>query len=100
MEIYFQCLQNYFFQFAHRSELEERLIACYGGKAAEVLFLENCVSQINLSDLGVEDINFAQNLSMLMINNWHLYTKTISIQNETEILLSNAWGDLIKKILT
>lgn len=79
-------LQTYFLKLAHRSELEERLIACYGGKAAEILFLENCASQMNLSDLGVEDINFAQNLSDLMINNWHLYTKTISIQNESELL--------------
>lgn len=79
-------LQTYFFQLAHRSELEERLIACYGGKAAEILFLENCASQLNLSDLGVDDITFAQNLSNLMINNWHLYTKTISIQNESELL--------------
>lgn len=79
-------LQTYFLKLAHRSELEERLIACYGGKAAEILFLENCASQMNLSDLGVEDINFAQNLSHLMVNNWHLYTKTISIQNESELL--------------
>ncbi|WPT18787.1 ATP-dependent zinc metalloprotease FtsH (chloroplast) [Picochlorum sp. SENEW3] len=79
-------LQTYFLKLAHRSELEERLIACYGGKAAEILFLENCASQMNLSDLGVEDINFAQNLSHLMVKNWHLYTKTISIQNESELL--------------
>ena len=79
-------LQTYFFQFAHRSQLEERLISCYAGKASEILFLENYSTEINLSDLGVEDIEFAQNLINLMIDQWYLYTKTTSIQNQIEIL--------------
>jgi ATP-dependent Zn protease len=79
-------LQTYFFQFAHRSQLEERLIGCYAGKAAEVLFLENYSAEINLSDLGIEDIEFAQNLISLMINHWYLYTKTITIQNNVKLL--------------
>jgi ATP-dependent Zn protease len=79
-------LQKYFFQFAHRSQLEERLIGCYAGKAAEVLFLENYSAEINLSDLGIEDIEFAQNLISLMVNHWYLYSKTIAIQNNVKLL--------------
>ena len=79
-------LQTYFFQFAHRSQLEERLIGCYAGKAAEVLFLETYSAEINLSDLGIEDIEFAQNLISLMIDHWYLYSKTIAIQNNVKLL--------------
>lgn len=79
-------LQTYFFQFAHRSQLEERLIGCYAGKAAEVLFLENYSAEINLSDLGIEDIEFAQNLICLMVDHWYLYSKTIAIQNNVKLL--------------
>jgi ATP-dependent Zn protease len=79
-------LQTYFFKFAHRSQLEERLIGCYAGKAAEVLFLEGYSSEINLSDLGIEDIEFAQNLITLMIEHWYLYTNTIATQNNMQIL--------------
>ena len=79
-------LQTYFFQFAHRSQLEERLIGCYAGKAAEVLFLENYSAEINLSDLGIEDIEFAQNLISLMIDHWYLYNKTIGVQNNVKLL--------------
>jgi ATP-dependent Zn protease len=79
-------LQTYFFQFAHRSQLEERLIGCYAGKAAEVLFLENYSAEINLSDLGIEDIEFAQNLISLMIDHWYLYSKTIGLQNNVKLL--------------
>jgi ATP-dependent Zn protease len=79
-------LQTYFFQFAHRSQLEDRLVGCYAGKAAEVLFLENYSAEINLSDLGSEDIEFAQNLITLMIDHWYLYSKTITIQNNSKIL--------------
>ena len=79
-------LQTYFFQFAHRSQLEERLIGCYAGKAAEVLFLENYSAEINLSDLGIEDIEFAQNLISLMVDHWYLYSKTIGVQNNVKLL--------------
>ena len=79
-------LQTYFFQFAHRSQLEDRLVSCYAGKAAEILFLENYSAEMNLSDLGSEDIEFAQNLITLMIDHWYLYSKTITIQNNSKIL--------------
>ena len=79
-------LQTYFFQFAHRSQLEDRLVGCYAGKAAEILFLENYSAEINLSDLGTEDIEFAQNLITLMIDHWYLYSKTITTQNNSKIL--------------
>ena len=32
-------VQKYFFQFARRIELEHRIIGCYAGKAAEILFI-------------------------------------------------------------
>ena len=79
-------LQTYFFQFAQRQELEERIIGCYGGKAAEVLFLQTIQNEINLSDLGIEDIQFGQSLIQLMIEKWYLYGNHFSIQQITHIL--------------
>ena len=79
-------LQKYFFRFARRIELEHRIIGCYAGKAAEILFLQDCFQLNNLSDLGVEDIQFAQNLIGYMIDNWYFYGKTIAIQENSNIL--------------
>lgn len=78
-------LQSYFFKYAQRCELEDRVIGCYGGKAAEVLFLQTLHNNTNLSDLGLEDIQFAQNLIETMMNTWYLYGKEISIQKETQL---------------
>ena len=78
-------LQKYFFRFARRIELEHRIIGCYAGKAAEILLLQNSSSESNLSDLGVEDIQFAQNLIEWMVEKWYLYSKTIAIQSLTAL---------------
>lgn len=82
-----QNLQTYLFRFARRVELEHRLIGCYAGKAAEILFLENGAQDavLNLSDYGLEDIQFAQNLSQLMIKEWLFYTETLPTQENSEI---------------
>lgn len=79
-------LQKYFFRFARRIELEHRIIGCYAGKAAEILFLQQNSHSSNLSDLGVEDIQFAQNLIKYMIKNWYFYGKNVSIQENANIL--------------
>jgi ATP-dependent Zn protease len=79
-------LQKYFFRFGRRIELEHRIIGCYGGKAAEILFLQDINYTTNLSDLGTEDIQFAQNLIHYMIENWHFYGKNILIQQNASIL--------------
>jgi ATP-dependent Zn protease len=81
-------LQKYFFQFARRSELEQRIIGCYAGKAAEILFLQNSsisAGSTDLSDLGSEDILFAQNLINCMIDKWFLYSKNHAIKHFTQI---------------
>ena len=77
-------LQKYFFQFARRCQLEERIIGCYGGKAAEILFLENY--SIHLSTFGLEDLNFAFVLICFTIEKWYLYSKSTIISQLTQIL--------------
>jgi ATP-dependent Zn protease len=79
-------LQKYFFRFARRIELEHRIIGCYAGKAAEILFLQDNLHLNNLSDLGTEDIQFAQNLIKYMIQNWYFYGKTSGIHENLNIL--------------
>jgi len=79
-------LQKYFFRFARRIELEHRIIGCYAGKAAEILFLQESLQLNNLSDLGTEDIQFAQNLIRYMIQNWYFYSKTALIHENTNII--------------
>ena len=79
-------LQKYFFRFARRIELEHRIIGCYAGKAAEFLFLQDNLHLNNLSDLGIEDIQFAQNLIKYMIQNWYFYGKTSGIHENLNIL--------------
>ena len=79
-------LQKYFFRFARRVELEHRIIGCYAGKAAEILLLQSSTFESNLSDLGIEDIQFAQNLVECMIQKWYLYSKTIPSKNTSSIL--------------
>lgn len=76
-------VQKYFFQFARRCELEHRVLGCYGGKAAEILFLEQTPS--NVSNLGVDDLSFAQILITFIIDKWYLYSKNTSMKKGTEI---------------
>ena len=81
-----QNLQKYFFRFARRIELEHRVIGCYAGKAAEILFLQDLSLTTNISDLGTEDIQFAQNLLQSMIQYWYFYGKNISIEKQCNTL--------------
>ena len=76
-------VQKYFFQFARRCELEHRILGCYGGKAAEILFLEQTPS--NVSNLGVDDLSFAQILITFIIDKWYLYSKNTAMKKGTEI---------------
>ena len=76
-------VQKYFFQFARRYELEDRILGCYGGKAAEILFLQDRPS--NVSSLGIEDLSFAQILITFIIDKWYLYSKTTAIKKGTQI---------------
>ena len=46
------------------------------GKAAEILLLQSATFE-STSDLGTEDIQFAQNLIDCMIQKWYLYSKTV-----------------------
>jgi ATP-dependent Zn protease len=94
-------LQKYFFRFARRIELEHRIIGCYAGKAAEILFLQEVSHSTNLSDLGTEDIQFAQNLIKYMIQNWYFYGKNIAIQQNSNILTlfnEKEYRDLTDKV--
>ena len=79
-------LQNYVFRFARRIELEHRLIGCYAGKAAEILFLQQGNAFLNVSDLGLEDLHFAQNLITLMVENWTFYSTTSLTHQNSEII--------------
>lgn len=70
-------LEKAFFEFARVSELTERIIGCYAGKAAEFLFLCKW-SSTGLSEsstLGLEDQIFAQKLVYFMLENCHFYSK-------------------------
>nr|YP_009455936.1 ATP-dependent zinc metalloprotease FtsH [Chlorella heliozoae]AST08748.1 ATP-dependent zinc metalloprotease FtsH [Chlorella heliozoae] len=64
------------------SEIHDRLIGCYGGKAAEFLFLANFSSQRlgQLSTLGVEDLRFAQELIYHSLEKFYFYSKRTHTQ--------------------
>ena len=89
-------LQNSFFRFARRNELEHRIIGCYSGKVAEILFLQklSCLDSsfsftqpfnINLSTIGLEDILFGQILIKFLIENWYLYSIQPLFHSLTEL---------------
>ena len=86
-------LQKYFFQFARRSELEHRIVGCYGGKAAEILLLQN--SPVNVSSFGLEDLSFAFVLSCFTIEKWYLYSKSTLINQLTQIISNKNSKELI-----
>jgi ATP-dependent Zn protease len=94
-------LQKYFFRFARRIELEHRIIGCYAGKAAEILLLQSSTFESNLSDLGTEDIQFAQNLIDCMVQKWYLYSKTTTVRKTSSIVTTknlNEYRDVHEKI--
>lgn len=91
-----QNLQNYFFKFARRNELEDRIIGCYSGKVGEILFLQkvsafesmstiNQLFNINLSTIGLEDLSFGQVLVKFLIENWYLYSTESLSYKMTEL---------------
>lgn len=83
-------LQNSIFEFARLCEITDRLVGCYAGKAAEVLFVQQFSSSkyAQLSTLGFEDLLFAQKLVYCILEKWSLYSKKTHIQ-QTAHLASN-----------
>lgn len=83
-------LQNSIFEFARLCEITDRLVGCYSGKAAEVLFVQQFSSSqyVQLSTLGLDDLLFAQKLVYCILEKWSFYSKKSHIQ-QTAQLASN-----------
>ena len=75
-------LQNSVFEFALLHEVTDRLIGCYGGKAAEFLFLQKFAKRgsSQMSTLGLEDLLFAQKLIYCILDKWYFYSKRSLMQ--------------------
>ncbi len=123
-------LERYFFYLARRCVLETRLVGCYAGKAAEVLFLQNTsnayltvlknsikkkdfetlislstlsqkssgddqnkllsnnskrLNLSNLSNVGLEDLRFGQEISYFMIEKTYLFSIKNAIRKTIEL---------------
>lgn len=89
-------LQKYFFRFARRNELEQRIIGSYSGKVAEIFFLQKLsgidsfslnreVFNVNLSTLGLNDLSFAQVLIKFLIEKWYSYSNKPLIKNLIQV---------------
>ena len=75
-------LYENFLKGAQPKDLQERLIGCYAGKAAELLFLEHAADQdgfVYQSTLGIEDFHFAQELVDLMVKKWAWYSNLATV---------------------
>nr|YP_010704284.1 putative plastid division protein [Micractinium simplicissimum]WCO87790.1 putative plastid division protein [Micractinium simplicissimum] len=70
-------LQNSVFEFARLCEITDRLVGCYAGKAAEMLFVQQFSSSkyAQLSTLGLDDLLFAQKLIYSVLEKWSFYSK-------------------------
>ena len=70
-------LQTTVFEFARLSEINDRLVGCYAGKAAEFLFLEKFASyrSSQRSTLGLEDLLFGQTLAYALLEKFLFYSK-------------------------
>jgi ATP-dependent Zn protease len=77
-------LQNSIFEFSRLSEITDRLVGCYAGKAAEVLFIQQFSSSKygQFSTLGLEDLLFAQKLIKCILEKWIFYSKKSYIQEK------------------
>ncbi len=77
-------LQNSLFDFSRLSEITDRLVGCYAGKAAEVLFIQQFSSKKygQFSTLGLEDLLFAQKLIKSILEKWIFYSKKSYIQEK------------------
>ena len=96
-------LQNSVFEFARICELNDRLVGCYAGKAAEFLFLESFSSRgvSHMSTLGIEDLLFAQKLIYSLLEKSCFYSKKSQIQkniNLFENLNSREFQEIPEKI--
>ncbi len=123
-------LERYFFYLARRCVLETRLVGCYAGKAAEILFLQNTsnayltvlknsikkkdfetlislstptkksylddqnyplsndskkLNLSNLSNLGLEDLRFGQEISYFMVEKTYLFSIKNAIRKTIEL---------------
>lgn len=80
-------LQNSLFDFARLSEINDRLVGCYAGKAAEFLFLENFSSRksYHMSTLGLEDLLFGQKLIYSLLEKSFFYSKRTQTQKNINL---------------
>nr|QGT76986.1 putative plastid division protein [Micractinium pusillum] len=79
-------LQNSEFEFARLCEITDRLVGCYAGKAAEILFVQQFSSSCaQLSTIGLEDLLFAQKLIYCILEKWSFYSKKSHIQQTTHL---------------
>lgn len=87
-------LQTTVFQFGRLSEINDRLIGCYAGKAAEFLFLEKFASygSSQRSTLGLEDLRFGQTLAYCLLEKFLFYSK--KSYNQQTIALSENINEL------
>lgn len=69
--------QHSFVEFTRLSEIHDRLVGSYAGKAAEFLFLQNFSSRqsYHLSTLGLEDLLVAQKLIYILLEKYCCYTR-------------------------
>jgi hypothetical protein len=83
-------LQDSIFASSRLCELNDRVVACYAGKAAEFLFLAtfSMGRPSVFSTLGIEDLIFAQKLVYCMLENWSFYSKKSQSQQTIRLKLN------------
>jgi len=81
-------LQNSVFQFAKVGEINDRLVGCYAGKAAEFLFVNDFSKSSQISTLGIEDLLFGQKLIYSMLEKWAFFSKKSQIQETISLPLN------------
>lgn len=96
-------LQNSIFEFARLGEINDRLVGCYAGKAAEILFIQQFSSSkyAQLSTLGFEDLLFAQKLIYCLLEKWSLFSKKRHIQQTTHLapnINTREFREIIEKL--
>jgi len=70
-------LQNTLFDFARLCEINDRLVGCYAGKAAEFLFVRSFSTRrsVHFSTLGLEDLLFGQKMIYSFLEKSFFYSK-------------------------
>ena len=98
-------LQKEIYKFSRREELENRVIGFSAGKAAEFLVLgrkseislkTKNISNFWVSDLGYDDLSFANFLVYLMIDQWYFYSKKVSYCKLTQLPISRNYQELFE----